>query len=69
MLTCVVYFCEAILVDLERKIRTLCNVANANKGHRRDMRYSAPNKRVSQYGVSLDISPKCLGRDDVLSSR
>lgn len=43
VLTCVVDFREAILIDLKRKIRALGNITNANNGHRRGMRYSAPN--------------------------
>lgn len=51
VLTCVVDFREAILVDIKRKLCAFPNVTNANNGHRRGMRYSAPNKCFAVWGI------------------
>ena len=68
VLTCVVDFREAILIDLKRKIRALGNITNANNGHRRDMRYSAPNNCFAVWSRWIR-STECLGCECCLSMR
>jgi hypothetical protein len=48
VLTCVVDTLEAILVEPERKLSAFSYIAEPNKGHRRIMRYTAPNKCSSE---------------------
>lgn len=51
VLTCVIDSREAILVDIKCKLCAFRNVTNANNGHRRGMRYSAPNKCFAVWGI------------------
>jgi hypothetical protein len=44
LLTSVVDILEPILVEPIRKLRAFSYIAETNKGHRRIMRYAAPNK-------------------------